>query len=461
MMSIRLKLTLWYCLLFGTIVAIVLTVVYFSHKEAHYRDIDMMLTNLTLHLEEEVNRQIDNGESLQETVLSTDSLSVTEIAIMVKNKSGDLIRSNDHPLLKNNQFVDKKSITKDEAYFETKTLENGSRVRTKIMPIFRDKELVGYIESAHSLKSIDKNIQKFSWIVMGMTVAGIVLASIAGWFLAKKTFRRVDLIGKTAQAIANSQNFEQRVLYIGPRDELGQLTETFNHMLNSLEKAYKNQQIFLSNASHELRAPLTTIRGNLDILHTVKNVSDKEKAEIISDIRNEAIRMSKLVSDLLLLARTDAGQTYQKNIINISEIATMVLEEMKSWKKNVRIGFELQENYHIWGDKDSVKQLLIILLENAINYTYPNGNVFVSIKKVNRQLILLVKDTGIGIRPEEQPFIFDRFFRSEEARKKFPNGTGLGLSIARKIVEEHNASIKVNGNYGEGTEFIVVFPLIK
>lgn len=461
MIPIRLRLTLWYCLLFGLIVAFVVLVVNYSHKQAHYNDIDMILTNISSHVEEEINSQVNNGKALENMIVSTDSLSVNEIAIMIRNENGEIIRTNQHPYFQHNQLIVKQRKSVNEAIFITRVLENGLRFRIKITPIFWEDEIIGYIESVHSLSSIDQTIKKINWMVLAITIFGIGLAAVAGWFLAKKTLSRVDLIGKTAKAIATSQDFEQRVLYTGPRDELGQLTETFNHMLDSLEKAYKNQQIFLSNASHELRAPLTTIRGNLDILHTIKNVPDKEKGEIISDIRNEAIRMSRLVSDLLLLARTDAGQTYQKNIINISDIAKSVFEEMKSRKIDVNMEKEIHENVNIWGDKDSVKQLLIILLENAIKYTSSTGNVLVSIEKTTQQVILQIKDTGIGIRPEERPLVFDRFYRSEDAREYFPDGNGLGLSIAKSIIDEHNASVKLTSNTVGGTTFTIVFSLIK
>lgn len=458
-MPIRLRLTLWNCLLFGTIIAVVISVIYYTHKQTSYEDVDTMLSNISSHVQEEITRQLKNGTPIEKVNMSVDSLAINEYAVMIKGKKDELIQTNSHSFLKNHQFS-KEKVFLNGAEFQTVTDENGVRIRIKITPIYLDQLTVGYIETLYSLDSIDRSLKKFKWIVIGLSGMGIAIASIAAWFMAKKTLWRVDLIGKTAKAITASQDFEQRVLYKGPPDELGQLTETFNQMLDSLEGAYKNQKRFLSDASHELRAPLTTIRGNLDILYKMKNIPESEKGEILEEIRNEAIRMSKLVSDLLSLARADAGQIYQKDIINLSSITTGVLGEIEFWKKTVTIESKIKDQIKVWGDQDLIKQLLIIFLDNAIQYTTPKGRIYVTITEEKEHAVILVKDTGIGIPIEEIPYIFDRFYRTEAGRKQSQDGTGLGLSIAKWIVDEHHGKIIVNSILEEGTEFTIFLPLV-
>lgn len=457
---IRLRLTLWNCLLFGTIIAVVISVIYYSHKQSHYNNVDLILTNISSHVNEEISGQLNEGKPLEKVNVSADSLSMNDMSVFVKNKKGELLKTNSNPFFKEDEHkFDSELLNAPE--FQTITDENGTRIRIRTVPIYQEMEIVGYIETLYSLNSIDGSIQQFKWIVIGLSIFGIALASIVGWYLAKKTLLRVDLIGKTAKAIATSQDFEQRVLHTGPPDELGQLTEIFNQMLDSLQKAYKNQKRFLSDASHELRAPLTTIRGNLDILHKVKSIPETEKEEMLEDIRNETIRMSKLVSDLLSLARADAGQIYQKDVINLSAIAAGVMSEINSWGKNVRLEAKIKEYINIWGNRDLIKQVLIILVDNAINYTPPlNGSILVTITEEKGQAAIHIKDTGIGIQAEDLPLIFDRFYRSEAARNVSPDGTGLGLSIAKWIIDEHQGSIQIKSVPGEGTEFIVHLPLI-
>ena len=458
-MPIRLRLTILNCLIFGTILAIVVTVIYYSHKESHYKEVDKMITNISSHVLEDINQQLDEGKSFREINLSIDSFSINEIAVMVKSDRGELINTNSHPFLQGHRFI-RDTAALNNLDFQTIKGENEIRFRIKITPIYQNGILVGYIETLYSLSSLDQSIQRFKWIVIVLSVFGIVLASIAGWFLAKKTLQRVDLVGKTAKAIATSQDFEQRVLYIGPPDELGQLTETFNQMLDSLEKAYMHQKRFLSDASHELRAPLTTIRGNLDILHKMKKIPELDKEEILEDTRNEAIRMSKLVSDLLSLARADAGQNLHMDVVNLSAITKEVVTEIQSWEKDIRVDAEIKDLINIWGDRDSIKQVLLILLDNAIRYTPSNGSIFATISEENHQATIRIKDNGIGMQPEDVSLIFDRFYRTDAARKKSPDGTGLGLPIAKLIIDEHQGSIKINSKQGEGSEFIVYLPLL-
>lgn len=439
---------------------IIITIIYFAHEEAHYDDVDRMLENISTHVHEEIWDQLYEGKALENVHITIDDLSINEIGIMVKNKRGETVDTNYHPFFKNHELLSTNQIANPKN-LETIIDKNGTRIRVKTEPIHQNNRLVGYIETFYSLNNLDLTLQRFKWTVLGLTIMGIFLASLAGWFLAKKTLRRVDLIGGTANAIASSQDFKQRVLHLGPRDELGKLTETFNQMLDSLEKVYNNQKRFLSDASHELRAPLTTIRGNLDILHKIKQIPEKDRDEILADSRNEAIRMSKLVSDLLALARADAGQKIHMEVISLSILAESVLAGLESWEKEVKVETMIKDGIKVWGDSDQLKQLLIILLDNALKYTNPNMAVFVTITEDNEQAVIRVRDTGIGIEKEEINMIFERFYRTDSARRHSPDGTGLGLAIAKSIVDKHHGSILVTSKPGEGTEFVISLSMIK
>jgi two-component system, OmpR family, sensor kinase len=460
MLPIRLRLTLWNSAIFGTIMAVVISLIYYSHYMAHYKDVDMMLKTITSHVHEEIRKQLDAGKRLQDIQVSTDELGLNQIAIMISTNAGRLIETNDHSFFKDHKLLSENTGIKDRTY-TTITDNTGQRIRVLTTFIHQTGKSVGYIQTLYSLNELDQTLQQFKWKVIGMTGLGILFASVAAWFLAKRTLTRVDLVRRTANAIAVSQDFQQRVMHTGPTDELGKLAETFNSMLDSLERAYINQKRFLSDASHELRAPLTTIRGNLDILNKIKNIPEVEKDEIIEDLRYEAIRMSKLVSDLLSLARVDAGQLSNKAIVNLSSISNTVISEIESWDKKIIVDSKIEENVYIWGDKDSIKQLILILVDNALKYTSPDGLVYMEILKENNCAMIRVKDTGIGIEKEELPFVFERFYRTESARRYSQNGTGLGLSIAKSIVDEHQGSIVVTSNIKVGTVFEVYFSLIQ
>lgn len=458
-MPIRLRLTLWNSFLFGIIIAIVIGVVYFTHRQSTYNDVDNIVSNIVTHVKEEVTRQLEEGKRLQNVNVSVNSFSGDEIAVMIRDKQRNLVYSNSHTFLQNHKKIEDQ-IQLRAIGFDTIYDENDIKIRLKNSLINIENTNVGSIQVFFSLESVDKELKQFKWFVISLALVGIFLASIAGWVIAKKTLRRVDLIAKTAKAIAHSQNFKHRVLHIGALDEIGYLTETFNDMLDSLEKVYMNQQRFLSDASHELRAPLTTIRGNLDLLHKMSSIPDAEKKEILNDMSSEAVRMSKLVSDLLSLARADAGQTLDKNIINLSRILIQVIDEMTLWDTSQTITSKIEDNIHIWGNSNSIKQLLIILMENALKYTSEKGLISVKITTYEKKALISIEDNGIGIESKEIPFVFERFYRTDTARQYAPDGTGLGLSIAKWIVEEHNGEIQLKSYPGEGTTIDLLFPLI-
>lgn len=459
-MPIKLRLTLWYCFIFGSIMGIVIATIYYGHRQGHYRDVDRMLANVTSPVQEEIRQQLDEGKQLEDVQVAVQDLSLNGIAVWVKDTKGKVMKTNSHaflgkhPALNEQSNISSKSLT-------TITDEKGGRIRVQTAPIHRNGSTIGYIQTFYSLKGLDQSIWRFKWLVLGLSAIGIALAAVAGWFLAKKTLARVDLIRSTAKAIATSQDFRQRVLHIGPPDELGKLTETFNHMLERLEKAYTNQKRFLSDASHELRAPLTTIQGNLDILHNLKNIPEDEKEEIVKDIRSEATRMSKLVSDLLSLARADAGQFIPMEVVDLSAVTSNVAAELQAWETGVKVIDDIAGGLRIWGNQDLMKQLVIIILDNAIKYTPAGGSVYVTAGEENGQAAIRILDTGIGIDQEELPFIFERFYRSQAARRHSSDGTGLGLSIAKWIIEEHGGSIGVTSTSGNGTEFTIQFSPIK
>lgn len=459
-LPIRLRLTLWNSVIFGTIMAVIIFLIYYAHYQSHYKDVDMMLRTLSSHIHEEVNRQLKEGKKLENIEISNAELGLSQVVVIIKNQSGMLIETNDVPILKDHQFL-REILSKNNGALQTVTDQSGERARILTTFIFQNDKRIGYIQTLYPLQELDTSLYRFKWLVIGLTMFSIILASIAAWFLVKKTLARVDLVRKTANAIAVSQDFQQRIMHIGPSDELGKLAETFNSMLESLEKAYINQKRFLSDASHELRAPLTTIRGNIDILNNIKNIPEDEKKEILMELQSETIRMSKLVSDLLSLARVEAGQLGTKMIVNITSISKSVISEIISWDKHINVSSQIDEHVCIWGDEGSLKQLLLILFDNAIKYSPPHSSIYLTIVAKNGKVVISVKDTGIGIDNKELPFIFERFYRTEGARRYSQEGTGLGLAIAKSIVEEHEGSIEVTSHAERGTEFTIGFPIIK
>lgn len=454
-LSIRLRLTLWYCFIFGLLLSIITITIYMSHRASHFNQIDQMLEEDFIHFQKELEH-LGVFSSLAEKPVFTEEIYMGNLKIFILDLYGNQVYSNSHLFF---------SLPKEggEKQMDLKTVESpdGHRYRILTKPIQNNEKTVGQLQLAFDLEPIESSLSKFGVFILLITLSGLIFAAIAGWFLAKKALSRVEVIRQTASAISASQDFHQRILHLGPMDELGELSKTFNEMLSSLEKAYTSQKRFLADASHELRAPLTTIRGNLDILQKWESMPKDEQQEVFRDMRKEAIRMSKMVEELLSLARADAGQELQMQPIDISLLFEEVKGEILTWQKDRIYSFHVNAGLKTWGDSNLLKQLFLIFMDNAVRYTPPDGRVSVQGWEEHQSLILRVTDSGIGMEKEDLPYIFDRFYRSQEARMYSPDGTGLGLSIAKWIIDQHQGSISVTSHPGKGTEIEIRLPKIK
>jgi signal transduction histidine kinase len=242
------------------------------------------------------------------------------------------------------------------------------------------------------------------------------------------------------------------------RDELGRLAATFNQMLTSIEAAYVAQQRFVSDASHELRAPLTAIQGNLELLRRHPEMVSADRDESLAEAEREAGRLTRLVADLLALARADAGVTLQCRPVDLDTVVLDAFRMARSLAHGQELSLEPFEPAQVLGDEDRLKQLVLILLDNALKYTPVRGQVTLGLHQRDQQVEITVRDTGVGIATEDLPHVFDRFYRADPARSRDPGGTGLGLPIARWIARQHAGEVILSSTPGQGTMVVVQLP---
>ncbi|WP_431027402.1 sensor histidine kinase [Lysinibacillus sp. LZ02] len=228
-----------------------------------------------------------------------------------------------------------------------------------------------------------------------------------------------------------------------------------------IENALEKQKNFVSDASHELRTPLSVFYSSLDILAAdeSKNVSDFGK-ELIQDLKDEAELMKELLEKLLFLARHDQNRLeVKKESFSLTDLLVSISEKFqRTLREEIVFQTDIEKDIELIGDPKKIIELIYILLENAVQYT-PHGSISLKLSQTDEKIKIVVEDTGIGIAKDELPLIFDRFFRSDAARKR--DGTGLGLSIAEAIVKEHGGVIQVQSELGKGTTFCTLFPSIK
>ncbi|MDO8567423.1 MAG: ATP-binding protein, partial [Dehalococcoidales bacterium] len=374
------------------------------------------------------------------------------IYIQIIDSSGNVVVKSDN--LGNQTLPVNLSIVERgfQGYEVMETVAAGENTSVRIMatPLhLRDKTLL--LEIAQSLRPINDTMGHLRLAFLGGTIIALALAVVSGAALVRRTLNPVERITRIARTIEASSDLSQRVGHQGPADEIGQLATTFDHMLERLHGAFQSQKHFVADASHELRTPLTVIRGNLDLLK--RNLSEADRKECLKAIEAESGRMSKIVNDLLLLAEIESGEMEKQEDVSLKEI---VLEEYKRAQTvagSRRIVTGKLEDLAVIGDSYKLKQLLGNLVSNAIRYTPESGTVTLSVFRDDEWARLEVADTGIGIAPEQQSHIFDRFYRVDKARSRASGGTGLGLAIVKGIAEQHRGKVTLVSEPGKGSTF--------
>jgi two-component system OmpR family sensor kinase len=324
------------------------------------------------------------------------------------------------------------------------------------------------VQVARPLAPMQQTLGTLQATGLGVGAAGVLVALGAGWLLARAALGPIDVLARTALAIGAARDFGRRVPMRGSaRDEIGRVSTAFNGMLDELQSAHAqmeaalaSQRRFVADASHELRTPLGTLRGNIDLLRHMRGeceACDARHSEILGDLAAETQHMGRLVSDLLLLAQADAGQHLTLHPLDVGAVGLAVARSARVLRPDVQIDVTGDWNaLCVRGDSDRLRQVLLILLDNALKVTPPGGTVSMSATRHGQTIALRVVDRGPGIAVEEQSRIFDRFYRSHRGRSG--EGTGLGLAIAHWIIGEHNGRIEVSSTPGAGAMFTVHLP---
>jgi len=357
-------------------------------------------------------------------------------------------------------------IDAGNGFYET-VMSGGSGLRVYNRPLIMDGEVIGVLQVGQTLGQVEAALKRLRLLLLLGGGITLFFTGTLGWFLADAALRPIGRITETAQAIQQAQDLKRRISYVGPRDEVGYLADTLNQMLERLHDAYQDleeaeaaQRRFVSDASHELRTPLTIIRGNAELLKKMGDVDPEIRAEALSDIICEVERMSRLVSNLLTLARADSGFKLEMSYVELESLLSETFRQAAILAEGVK--FMVKEISSLKGvlikaNADYLKQLFLILLNNAFQYTENGKTVWVESRLQKDWVEVLVSDTGAGISENDLPLIFDRFYRASKTRQS--DGTGLGLAIAKWIIEQHGGTISVESKEGVGSVFTVRLPL--
>jgi two-component system OmpR family sensor kinase len=304
------------------------------------------------------------------------------------------------------------------------------RVRLFSRPIYADGEPVGMVQAARSLRTSDRLLDRLRLLLGLVALLGIPTTAGLGWVLAGRALRPIDL--------ANARLADSNA---------------------RLERSLAVQRRFLADASHELRTPLTTIRANADVLRWTSSDHSPDQAHALADLSSEAERMGRLVEGLLALARADAGYPRPLEPVALRPLVEETFRQAMLLAGAHRLELTGADDVSVMGDADSLRQLVLILLQNAIKYTPAEGLITLRLRRDGSSAGVQVSDTGIGICSEDLSRVFEPFYRADTARET--EGSGLGLAIARTIVQDHGGRIEVTSRPGLGSTFTVHLPALE
>jgi two-component system OmpR family sensor kinase len=456
-MSLRARLALLYTLIVGGILLLFGTAVYAAVSGTLNNQVNRNLIDITQTIIQNNRVDLLNAITMPRLDLSA------EVYIQLFGRDKNLrFESVNLQARGFNSPLDEAGLNSQAPVFRD-VMVDSTRLRVLSTPIeiAGTDRLVGYIQVATSLAALQTTQQILLIILLTGAVVSMLIAGLAGWVSTEQALSPLEAVTNTALQITRADDLSRRIPYQGPaNDEVGQLINAFNQTLSRLENLFESQRRFLADVGHELRTPLTVIKGNVDLMRRM----DCTDEESMQGIEEEVDRLTRLVGDLLLLAQAESGKLPLARVT--VELDTLLLDALHQMRvlAGERIQLKLGEidQVLVCGDPDRLKQVLVNLIGNAIQYTPADGEVIVGLGKVQSQAHLTVSDTGPGIPPEDIPHIFERFYRGEKSRTRSKNGKkgfGLGLSIAYWIVRNHGGQIEVTPREPHGTTFSVWLPL--
>ncbi len=334
------------------------------------------------------------------------------------------------------------------------------KVLTVAQPVYVNGTIIGAVLLSSSMPELQKSAQEMFRISLVCLLISSAFAFVLIFVFSRSISKPLRQMNEAAKIIA-SGDFEKRI-EISSVDEVGQLAESFNFMADSLSEQDKLRRIFIGNISHDLRSPLTSIRGFLQAILD-GTISAEKQEHYLKIVMDETERLSKLTHDIIDLNNIQTADVeLDKTVFDINELIrkTVMLFENVALSKKLAVSINLaSEHTFVLADSEKVQRVIYNLIDNAIKFSHESGVIVIETTENQKKVLISVKDNGIGIKPEEEKYIFDRFYKADVSRGQDKSGSGLGLSIVWAFVKAHGENITVKTEEGKGSEFVFTLPI--
>ena len=354
------------------------------------------------------------------------------------------------------------TFRQDVATFaSTESLMDEANIRVIAYPIHREDRVVATLMLGHSTADIRAVFNLLYWVGGILGLISIVISAVAGYYMAKRALEPIQEITVTARGVA-AGDLSRRLKSQSQDKEIGVLVRVLNKMFADLEASFQAQKRFTADASHELRLPLTILKGEIEVALRHPRSKD-EYRQILRQQLDTIDRIQRIVNDLLTLARADAGQL---EIVQTPVDLSLLLQEVGQQhlilfdSQHVHLEMSIEDGLEILGEASQIERVVMNLLSNAFKHAPEHSHIFLAAQAEDESVTISVRDEGPGIAEEQHARLFDRFFRADDARaRKEGEGAGLGLAICKRIVDAHGGDIRLKSSPGEGATFFVQLPL--
>ncbi len=336
--------------------------------------------------------------------------------------------------------------------------------RTLFYPIMdNDEELNGWLEVTGFEWTLHEELSRFRRYLLVLIAISVAFSILGGYWLSRRALSPVSSIIDAAKSITATDLDKRIPVNYQVRDELTDLSETFNMMLNRLQKGFEREKRFTSDAAHELMTPLSSMRSDAEIMLR-KPRSKEEYRETIQRMLVETRRMSEMVHLLLQLSRVESVHRSEAERVNVSRITEAVVAEyrQKAQAKDIAMAVDITPKLQIRAHEAYIKEVINNLLENALKYTPEGGAIDLQLQRSSGKAVIHLSDTGIGFDEETKKHLFERFYRATQGDVQVSPGSGLGLPLVKAIVDLYDGKIHAySDGQGEGSTFVVELPLVE